>query len=70
MKRKIRVPDGVYKDRKTGMMVKKLETGTGRFHGMCLWQPMKKGWFSYVPDYSKEPFWYDTRDFTRVEAEK
>ena len=70
MKRKIKIPDGVYKDKETGMLVKKIETGTDRFAGMSLWQPMKKGLFSYVPDHSKESFWYDTCDFVKVEATK
>ena len=70
MKRKIKIPDDVYRDKETGMLVKKIKSGTGRFLGMSLWQPMKKSWFSYVPDYSKESFWFDTRDFVRVEGTK
>ena len=70
MKRKIKIPDGVYRDRYTGMLVKKIKTGTGRFIGMSLWQPMKRGLFSYVPDYSKESFWYDSCDYVKAEDEK
>ena len=70
MKRKIRIPEGVYRDKETGMVVKRIKSGSGRFLGMSLWQPMKRGWFSYVPDCSKEGFWYDACSFVKAEAEK
>ena len=60
----------VYVDKETGMVVKKLQTGAGRFLGMSLWQPMKKGLFSYVPDRSKESFWYDTCDYVKLGGEQ
>ena len=68
MERKIRIPDGVYRDIETGKLVKKIESGSGRFHGMSHWQPMKRGLFSWVPDYSKESFWYDNWSYEKVPA--
>ena len=66
----MKMPNNLYRDVYTGKWFKKIETGTGRFRGMSLWQPMKKGWFSYVPDRAKESFWYDTCSFVKVEAVK
>lgn len=55
----------LYTDIETGKVYAKIKTGTDRFEGMFLWQPMKKGLFSFVPDESKEPFWLDDSGFEK-----